>query len=96
MADDEHVRKLEHRLWHAERVCGLVGMTASDRQTERGKALTQAWMNWSHEYQGQAVRVSDMEVTELARQRDEIVEATLERLARDYPEIRAQRRADLP
>lgn len=93
MAVDDYVRHLEDRVRMAERVCALVGINATDRQTERGKALTQAWMHWSHSYGGRAVPVTDDEVAKLAAERDEIVTATLARIERDYPELMARKRA---
>lgn len=83
------LRQLEDRVRAAERVCGLVGINVSDRSTERGKALTQAWMEWVHIYGGQSVKVTDEEVRRLAAVRGQRVAETLERLARDYPEIDA-------
>ncbi len=93
MAEDEYVRELQERLQVAERVCGLVGINASTRETDRGKALTQAWMDWSHRFSHRAVLITDEEVRELAARRDVVVEQTLARLARDYPEIAARRGA---
>jgi hypothetical protein len=96
MVTDSALRELDRRLRAAEQVCGLVGMNASDRQTERGKALTQAWMDWAHEYAGSAVPVSNKEIVDLAARRDHIVAETLARIERDYPEIVAARRSELP
>jgi hypothetical protein len=87
--DSVWLRQLKDRVTVAERVCGLVGINGSDRSTERGKALTQAWMEWVHVYGGQSVKVTDNEVRRLAAERDQRVAETLERLARDYPEITA-------
>jgi hypothetical protein len=87
---EEYVQQLRLRLRRAEQVCGLVGMTATDRVTPRGKALIQSWMNWSHLHSGEAVPITDEEVEALAQVRDGIVEETLARIARDYPEIDAK------
>lgn len=92
MATDEYVRELEERVRIAERVCGMVAMTATDRQTARGKALTQAWMIWEATYGGRAVPVSDEEVRRLAEIRDKRVAETLASLERNYPEILAKMR----
>lgn len=88
--DPAWLRDLEERVRAAEKVCSLVGINATDRQTERGKALTQAWMEWSHAYGGQSVRVSDDEVSRLAAVRDARVAETLDRIRRDYPEVSAK------
>jgi hypothetical protein len=92
MATDEYVRTLEERVRVAERVCVLVGINASSRVTERGKALTQAWMIWSQAYGGRAVPVTDEEVHQLAEIRDTKIALTLKAIERDYPEIKALRR----
>lgn len=89
--DREWLTELQRRLASAERVCGLVGMNATDRTSERGKALTQAWMEWSHVHGEHAVRVSDAEVATLAAHRDRRVAETMERIQRDYPEILARK-----
>lgn len=92
MATDEYVRELQTRLRSAEQVCVLVGINAASRETERGKALTQSWMDWHHEYGGRTIPLSDIDVRNLAERRDRRVAETLAAIARDYPEIDAKRR----
>lgn len=94
MATDDDLRALEERLRTAERVCGLVGMNATDRRTERGRALTQAWMDWNGAYGGRAVTVTDDEVRRLSEIRERRIAETLAAIERDYPEILARRRAE--
>lgn len=74
--------ELAARLEAAELVCALVGITGG-RDGQRGKALTQAWMHWSHDYGHGSI--TDELVAELAGKRDRIREATLLRLRAEYP-----------
>jgi cytochrome P450 len=67
------------RLEAAELVCNLVGITGSAGRSERDKALTQAWQDWSHAY-GSHKRPAELPIAELAARRDEIVARTLARL----------------
>lgn len=85
MSDDVRTFELLERLQAAERVCVLVGVNATDRQTERGKALLQSWMDWQHQYGPSAGTVTDEEIAEYARRRDVITERTLASIRQDYP-----------
>lgn len=74
------IEDLRRRLAAAERVCYLVGITGATGSTDRDKAKTQAWMEWSHEYGNLAVRLTDDEVLALAARREVIRNNTLVRL----------------
>lgn len=76
-----NIEDLQQRLKAAERVCQIVGVTGADTITLRGKAKTQAYLDWAHAYGHLAEPVSAEEITVLAARRDEIREATLARLA---------------
>lgn len=67
------VEELRARLAVAEQVATLVGWCGHDSVTERGKALTQAWMDWNHAY-GSPERdeVCIGRIRALAARRDEI------------------------
>lgn len=73
---------LRRRLAAAERVCILFGKTAARGETDRDKALTQAWLEWSREWRAAAPEVTDSEILELAARRDVIRNNTLARLRR--------------
>lgn len=76
----ELIDDLRRRVLAAERVCYLFGITSARHETERDKAVTQAWMDWSAAFNDDVPRVTDEEITELARRRDEIRAATLRRI----------------
>lgn len=84
----EMLHALEDRLRAAERVCVLVGINAVG-QGERGKALTQSWMDWNRQYGPSAPRVSDELIAVYAHRRDEITEATLARIRESRPAVPA-------
>lgn len=87
---------LGRRLAAAERVCYLVGITAARTETDRDKALTQAWQEWARDYRQACAGVSDAEVVELAARRDVIRQRTLARLGREAEaEKERLRRLDL-
>lgn len=73
---------LRCRLAAAERVCQLVGITAATGETDRDKAKTQAWMEWSHAYGRLSSRPTDDEILELAARRDVIRDNTLVKIRR--------------
>lgn len=80
----EQVEALAEALRTAERVCALVGWTGTG-STEREKALTQVWMEWSDSRPGMSnpdawPDLDDASITALAAQRDATREATLARL----------------
>ena len=86
---------LRRRLAAAERVCYLVGISGARSESDRDKAATQAWMDWSHDYRPLVTPVSDKEIAELATRRDVIRQRTLERLRRESAEEQErQRRLD--
>lgn len=79
-----HAALLAERL--AEQVCVLFGWTAGPHDgTERGKALSQLWMEWYHAYQAAGGKVNrkshpelaDERITQLAAERDEIEARTM-------------------
>lgn len=74
--------ELMRRLDVAERVCWLVGITAAG-ESERDKALTQAYMGWSRHYRSHARPVTDEEIAQLAARRDVIRDTTIARLHRE-------------
>lgn len=78
------VDDLRRRLEAAERVCVLFGATASTGETERDKALGQAWSEWNQRYRGDAPTVNDRETEILARRRDQIRDATVGRIREKY------------
>lgn len=71
---------LVRRLEAAELVCNLVGICGSASNSDRDKALTQAWMDWSHAYRDRHVKPADLPIAELAARRDEIRSRTLARI----------------
>lgn len=77
---------LRRRLAAAERVCQLVGITAASGETDRDKALGQAWSEWSREYRPLAQPVTDDEILQLAARRDIVRNRTLARLQRESAE----------
>jgi hypothetical protein len=82
---------LRARLAAAELVCRLVGTAAADQQTDQGRAVTQAWMEWSHAYRHLVDPVSDEQVLELAARRDVIRNHTLARLRKQDEQNRLDR-----
>jgi hypothetical protein len=74
---------LRQRLAAAERVCYLFGITGVRTETDREKATTQAWQEWSHTYGRLAPEVPDDEIERLAARRDIIRNRTLGRLRRE-------------
>lgn len=88
--------KLRRRLAAAEKVCYLFGINAAPDQTEQGKALGQAWSEWSKDYRHHAAEVSQAEIAQLAARRDVIQQRTLARIkAEQAAELELQRRRDL-
>lgn len=77
---------LRQRLAAAERVCHLFGISAAHTETDREKATTQAWQEWSHTYGRLAAKVPDDEIERLAARRDIIHNRTLARLQRESAE----------
>ena len=77
-------KELLTRLEMAERVCLMVGWTASD-PSERGKALHELWSEWTRAYRAAGGSLSprahpdlsDDRIRELAARRDETVRRTL-------------------
>jgi hypothetical protein len=83
---------VEPDLLRAERVCAIVGWTAVD-ETERGKALTQVWMEWAAERPHLTQReawpdLSDGGIAALAAKRDQARAETLAALHPDPSEAR--------
>jgi hypothetical protein len=79
------IRRLRLRLAAAEQVATLCGWLGVDH-SETGKAATQAWMDWSHEYGSPSPSPEWRErIRVLAMRRDEIRSATLARLAGAKP-----------
>lgn len=82
----KRVSDLELRLAAAEQVCVLYGWTGSNDRSERGDAVTQAWMDWVHSYGHEMERAAvkdpawDARIKDLARRRREIRDATIARL----------------
>ena len=77
----QEIERLRADLLRAERVCAMAGWTAADG-TERGKALTQVWMEWAHERPSMTEReawpdLSDEGIAALAAQRDQTRAETL-------------------
>lgn len=73
---------LEQRLAAAELVCALYGITGGRQDSDREKACTQAWMDWSR-IAGDAAdpkRIPEATLHGLARRRDEIRTETLARI----------------
>lgn len=78
------VDRLRTRLAAAEQVATLVGWCASRDHSERGKAATQAWMDWANAYGApERDEAWDERIRELARRRDEIRAHTLAAIARE-------------
>lgn len=80
------LRALLDGLRLAERVCALVGWTATGH-SERDKALTEVWMEWSRSRPGMSTRdawpdLDDEGIKALAERRDATRAATLDRLFR--------------
>lgn len=73
------VERLTSEIAAARQICDLVAITGATDDSERGQALTQAWMDYSHSYQFR--RVPDETIRELAERRRDIRDRTLRRLA---------------
>lgn len=78
---------LEARLAAAERVCVLVGWTPQASNSDRSKALSQAWQEWHRVYGQLAPEPSDDEVVELAARRDVIRNVTLSRIRQERDDV---------
>lgn len=78
------IEALKARLEAAERTCVLLGWYALPDDSERGKAVLQAWMDWSAlpgvETGPAAHRDLEALIPELARRRDETRARTLDRI----------------
>ncbi|MEU8158158.1 hypothetical protein AB0B94_31270 [Micromonospora sp. NPDC048986] len=79
MTGDDMFRRLEA----AERVCALLGISVSRSDTDRDKAVTQAWMDWHRDYGHLTQDPTDAEVVALASRRDITRNMTLLRLDQD-------------
>lgn len=77
---------LRARVAAAERVCHLFGMTGVRMETDRDKALTQAWLEWAGDHHSKSLRPSDAEIETLAARREVIRNNTLVRLGREARE----------
>jgi hypothetical protein len=77
------IEELRARLAAAERVCVLFGWTCAAGNSDRDKAVTQAWQEWHHAYGHVAPQPGDDEVMQLAARRDVIRNVTLMRLRKD-------------
>jgi hypothetical protein len=78
---------LRRRLEAAERVCYLVGITGAAGQSDRDKAKTQAWMDWSNEFGRLGPRLTDDEILQLAARRDVIRNHVLARIRCETTEM---------
>ncbi len=74
---------LRARVAAAERVCHLVGITGARMDTDRDKALTQAWSEWNREHRGKSLPPTDAEIETLAARRVVIGNNTRVRLDRE-------------
>lgn len=86
--------RLRARLLLAETHCVIYGSTGSRMETDREKASTQSWMDWFHAHRHEAPDVTDEQVAELARRRDEIQTRTLAAIAEDEGNIAPQLHRD--
>ncbi len=83
---DAEVAALTERVRLAEIVCTIFGWTGSSAgpdESDRDKAVLQAWMDWHHLYSDPKAPTSkewDDRIAELAARRDQIRQATLARI----------------
>lgn len=76
---------LAEQMHLAERACALSGWTTHPDDTVRGKAATQAWMEWAHARPEMVHReawpdLTDEGIAALAAKRDETRRRTLDRI----------------
>lgn len=79
----DEIRRLRLRVAAAEQVATIFGWCGIADDSERGKAATQAWMDWAHEYGTPHASPEWAErIRVLAARRDETRSAVLARLQR--------------